>query len=279
MTSTNLRNRSSKGSRSSTITKRRKPRIVQVTETKIFRRRNKKTENVYQAASLFIWVKSCLAFLLIFLVCTALSVAAPKETELIPGSYYYTFSEQVNTFDTSMTLLPIDSKQAIVLSCGTTIWVDEGAVIQIDQNGLEHHPATGDYYLTINLLQGGAYFTFPSPPNETTVVMINTPSAEMEIHSSEFSVEAVVFDDKEITILRCYSGFVVLTNTKTFKTTTVDAGQRASIMARDDNKNTSILLGKIDQISTDKWNRIIDTLKIPILTWTLKDGRYIIKRS
>jgi len=62
--------------------------------------------------------------------------------------------------------------------------------------------------LNVKLEKGSARFHLPAPTNQARTFIVQTDHAEIEVHSTSFSVEIAVHD---FTKARCYNGYLLVT--------------------------------------------------------------------
>jgi hypothetical protein len=193
-----------------------------------------------------------LSYIFAFLLCLS-SLNAEKVS-----TGQYSDGEKPITLNSDVSL----NQKVVVLSNNTIMWLDSNAEIHFYAKGLEHVIDSNDYYLTLGVQIGDVYFKLSETPPDTSVMMVVTPSAELEIHSSEFSVESIVIHARYVTIVRCYSGYIDVTNPTTFAVTRIENNQ-ASITGNNDEKNSSVLTKSIDQREVEKWKTLRATNRPP----------------
>lgn len=218
------------------------------------------------------YVKSRLIQIFILLFGLSISSIASEEIKLFPGSYFDTITNKSVILNADTIIV----QPIVYFSNKTIVWLDDNTELKIDREGFEHEKDSTDFYFTINVNYGDAYFKL-NDSSETSTMTVNTSCAELEIHSSEFSVESAIVGIKSISFVRCYTGYITITNPDTLKEIKVEAGYQASITGNEDDKNQGILIGKIDRYEMNKWQRIkIDSIPLNI-DWVQVGEHYEIK--
>jgi hypothetical protein len=77
--------------------------------------------------------------------------------------------------------------------------------------------------------------------SEGGYVSVNTGTADLEIKSKEFYVESSDYN----TIVECYEGQILLTDSVTLKLTTLEAGNYAEVISSGGEKNTTIRIAPL----------------------------------
>ena len=232
--------------------------------------------------------------IIFFLAMTASSLLYGKDRDnLFPGSLYmtdvhesafsvdhlghitYLKNEDVFSVEKEMNIEVDYSESATLhLSNGLNVYLQDHTNLLFSPKSFLHVKNSSDYILTLEM-SGAAWFKSSAKPTEGTSFFIITPTAEIEVESSEFYVEAVA---DSYTTVRCLEGTLRLTNTMDLKTTIVIAGNEVRITGADGEKNCTITKVRMSQRSLDKWQEKRESIDLPPLhKWSLKNQRYFIE--
>jgi hypothetical protein len=208
-------------------------------------------------------------FLCLFLLTALLGQAKPK---FLVGSFYH--DGQTTTFEKAITLQSPSSDYARVLfSNDSEVWLTKLAELHFEKKALEHQENSDVSYMNMELFDGIGYFKLKSLPNDMSVFLIKTSAAEIEVHSTAFSVET----GTSSTYIKCYEGKLNLTNSLNFKITVVEAGEEAIVTGADGDKN--IVIRKYPIVAGDlaKWEEVKSLEPKQSIVWSLNDGKYSVK--
>lgn len=217
----------------------------------------------------FILISVKLITILYFILAIA-SVGFAVEQPLILGAYRPTVEQSSIPFDHVVRLEPDWSPPTTFeFSNGLVMWMKTISEVYLDSRALEHS-VDGDYYFTVEVEKGEVFFQLPVAPPEGSVFMLFTPSAEIEVHSSEFSVD--VFGDSK-TYVRCYKGTLTFTSTVDFSVFVLSEGEEAVVVGRDGEKNIAVVKYKLSWRAGNEWEKIKGTLSSPLSKWTVVSGK------
>lgn len=199
---------------------------------------------------------------------TALLVSRNGLTEEVKNNDVFVTNKDIS--------LAVDYSETAVLhlSSGMNIFMQDHAHLTFYRGSFLHVVNSTDYLTTVRM-SGVAWFKLPREPLDGTSIFVMTDSAEIEVHSAEFYVEAI---SGFPTIVKCLQGKLVLTSTVDFKTREVSAGQEAAITGYDGEKNVSVRINRLSERYIRDWQEKRTSVGLPSnLKWVLKDGHYVIE--
>lgn len=206
--------------------------------------------------------KPFLAILLFF----ALVLGAVSQTKLTTGSYLHE-GDLRSTPTTEYNVVERDGQsKTLIFSNDMVVWLHDIYELRLYENALEHDTGAA-YYLNAYLYKGQASFKLKEAPSENSLFLLQTESAEFEIHSSEFWIEG----GPTLSYVRCFKGSITLTNTMDFSVAVVHEGEEATITGYDGDKNLRVRTRKMPVYRLERWEELKMTEPSSV-HWVDKNG-------